>query len=145
MFLPTSFSFVICNSMVSRRGQFLLITWPIQFSFLCRIFFDRIFFSPIRSRTSSLVTFSGHYIFSILLQYNISKLSRCFRSNFLNNQDSEANKANTRNISPNKFLIENKLIISAMGNLHYKISREKFEPEPGFKPRTSGIRLKSVV
>ena len=38
-----------------------------------------------------------------------------------------------------KLLIENKLIICAMGNLHYKISREKFEPEPGFKPRTSGF------
>ena len=29
-----------------------------------------------------------------------------------------------------KLLIENKLIICALGNLHYKISREKFEPEP---------------
>ena len=35
-----------------------------------------------------------------------------------------------------KLLIENKLIICALGNLHYKISREKFEPEPGFEPRT---------
>ena len=26
-----------------------------------------------------------------------------------------------------------------MGNLHYQISREKFEPEPGFKPQTSGF------
>ena len=32
------------------------------------------------------------------------------------------------------FLIENKLIICALGNLHYKISRDKFEPEPGFEP-----------
>ena len=31
-------------------------------------------------------------------------------------------------------LIENKLIICAFGNLHYKISREKFEPQPGFEP-----------
>ena len=31
-----------------------------------------------------------------------------------------------------ELLIENKLIICALGNLHYKISREKFEPEPGF-------------
>ena len=30
-----------------------------------------------------------------------------------------------------KLLIENKLIIRALGNLHYKISREKFEAEPG--------------
>ena len=29
-----------------------------------------------------------------------------------------------------KLLIENKLIICALGNLHYKISREKFEPQP---------------
>ena len=35
-----------------------------------------------------------------------------------------------------ELLIENKLIICALGNLHYKISREKFEPEPGFEPRT---------
>ena len=32
---------------------------------------------------------------------------------------------------------ENKLIICALGNLHYQISREKFEPELGFEPRTS--------
>ena len=33
---------------------------------------------------------------------------------------------------PNIYIfIENKLIICALGNLHYKISREKFEPEPG--------------
>ena len=34
------------------------------------------------------------------------------------------------NISENK-LSENKLIICAFVNLHYQISREKFEPEPG--------------
>ena len=28
-----------------------------------------------------------------------------------------------------------------MGNLHYRISREKFEPEPGFEPRTSSQAL----
>ena len=38
-----------------------------------------------------------------------------------------------------KLLIEDKLIICALGNLHYQISREKFEPEPGFQPRTSGF------
>ena len=36
-----------------------------------------------------------------------------------------------------KLLIENKLIICALGNLHYKISREKFEPEPGLEPGTN--------
>ena len=45
-----------------------------------------------------------------------------------------------------KLLIENKLIICALGNLHYKISREKFEPEPGFQLRTSGYpRIAQVV
>ena len=38
-----------------------------------------------------------------------------------------------------QLLIENKLIICALGNFHYKISREKFEPEPGFEPWTSGF------
>ena len=38
-----------------------------------------------------------------------------------------------------KLLIENKLIICAFGNLHYRISREKFEPELEFEPQTSGF------
>ena len=37
-----------------------------------------------------------------------------------------------------KLLIENKLIICALGNLHYQISREKFEPELGFEVSLSG-------
>ena len=28
--------------------------------------------------------------------------------------------------------------------LHYKISREKFEPQPGFEPRTSGFQAQVV-
>ena len=36
-----------------------------------------------------------------------------------------------------KLLSENKLVICALGNLHHQISREKFEPEPGFEPGTS--------
>ena len=40
-----------------------------------------------------------------------------------------------------KLLIENKLII-CLGNLHYKVSREKFEPEPGFEPRISGFIIR---
>ena len=36
-------------------------------------------------------------------------------------------------------LIENKVIIFSLGNLNYQISREKFEPEPGFEPRISGF------
>ena len=38
-----------------------------------------------------------------------------------------------------KLLIEKQLIICALGNLRYKISREKFEPELEFEPRTSGF------
>ena len=34
-----------------------------------------------------------------------------------------------------ELLIEKKPIICALGNLHYQISREKFESEPGFEPR----------
>ena len=41
-----------------------------------------------------------------------------------------------------KLLIENKLIICALGNLHYKISRAKFEPEPEFEPQTSGLEIR---
>ena len=36
-----------------------------------------------------------------------------------------------------EILIENKLIICAVGNLHYQISREKFEPESGFLAQRS--------
>ena len=32
-----------------------------------------------------------------------------------------------------ELLRENKLIICVFGNLHYQISREKFEPEPGLE------------
>ena len=35
-----------------------------------------------------------------------------------------------------KLVIRDKLIICALGNLHYQISREKVEPEPGFETRT---------
>ena len=44
-----------------------------------------------------------------------------------------------------KLLIENKHIICALGNLHYKISREKFEREPGFEPRTSGLEYRFEI
>ena len=39
-----------------------------------------------------------------------------------------------------KLLIETKPIVCLPWEiLHYKISREKLEPEPGFEPRTSGF------
>jgi hypothetical protein len=34
-----------------------------------------------------------------------------------------------------KLLIEKKLMICALGNLHFQISREKFEPGPRFESR----------
>ena len=43
-------------------------------AFLRRLLFRSVLFFPIRSRTCSLVTFSDHFIFSILLQHHISKL-----------------------------------------------------------------------
>ena len=56
------------------------------------------------------------------------------------------------NTKLNKLLIENKLIICALRNLHHKISREKFEPEPGkadsvmtAPPGKSGIHLKREI
>jgi len=54
--------------------------WPIQLAFRllisCRIFVC----SLTLSNTSSFLTWSVQTIFFILLQYNISKLSRCFWS-----------------------------------------------------------------
>ena len=37
-----------------------------------------------------------------------------------------------------KLLIENKLIICALGNLHYRFLREKSELEPEFEPEVRG-------
>ena len=88
--LPTPFTFVICPSW---RRQFLLRIRPIQLVFLHTILFRSVLFSPIRSRTCLLVTFSDHCIFSILLQYHIWKLFKYFRSNFLSVQISEPYKA----------------------------------------------------
>ena len=70
----------------SRSRQFLLRIWPIKFDFLRKILLGM-------SRTCWLVTFSDHFIFSILLQHNISKLSKYSRSIFLNVQVSEPYKA----------------------------------------------------
>ena len=91
--LPTPFTSVIFPSMPSWRRQFLLRIWAIQFTFLRRILFRSVLFSPIRSRTGSLVTFSDHFIFSVFLQNYLSKPSKYFRSNFLSVQISELYKA----------------------------------------------------
>ena len=91
VFLLTPFNSVICSSMALWRRQFVLRIWPIQLAFLCRILFRSVLFSPVRvhSRTSSLVIFSDHFIFSILFQHHISKLSKYFCSNFVSVQVSE--------------------------------------------------------
>ena len=89
LFLPTPFTSVVCPS----RRQFLLRIWPIQLAFLSRILLFRRVLSPICPRTCSLVTFCDHFIFFILLQQHIFKLSKCFHSNFLSVQVSEPYKA----------------------------------------------------
>ena len=61
LLLPsTSFTSSISPLMALWRKPFLLKRWPIQLAFLCRIFFRRVFFTLIRSRTS-IVTFLGHF------------------------------------------------------------------------------------
>ena len=63
-----------------EEGNFFLI--QIQLAFLHRILFRSVLFSPLCSRTSSLVTFSDHFIFSILVQHHISKLFKYKSNNF---------------------------------------------------------------
>ena len=58
--LPTFFTSFICPSIESWSRQFLLRIWPIQLTFLGRILFRSVLFSPIYSRTSSLITFTYH-------------------------------------------------------------------------------------
>ena len=68
LLLPTPFTSVICISLASRRKQFLLRIWPIQLAFLLSILFRSVLFSPIRSRTCSLVrpAFSDQFRFYLL-------------------------------------------------------------------------------
>ena len=72
LLVPTPFTSVICPSTASRRRQFLLRIWPIKLTFLRGMLFRSVLFYPIRSRTCSLVTFSDHFIFSILLEHQYS-------------------------------------------------------------------------
>ena len=76
----TSIPPFIFPSITRCRGQFLRKMWPIQLAFRlgisCRIFLC----SLTLNNTSSFLTWSVQLIFSILLQHNISKLSRCFWS-----------------------------------------------------------------
>ena len=41
--------------------------------------------------------------------------------------------------------MKTKLIICAFGNLHYQISREEFEPEPGLEPLPSRGRFEHAL
>ena len=76
----TSIPLCIFSSITPCRRQFLRKMWPIQFasplSISCRIFLR----SLTLSNTSSFLTWSVQLIFSILLQHQISKLSRRFNS-----------------------------------------------------------------
>ena len=91
--VATPFISVICPALASWGRQFLLWIWSIQFGFLRRILFRNVLFSPISSRTCSFVTFFDHFIFSILLQQHISKLSKYFHSKFLSVKVSEPYQA----------------------------------------------------
>ena len=89
LLIPTPFTSAICPSTESWILQFLLRIWPTQLTFLRWILFRSDLFSPKCLRTYSLVTLFFYFIFSILIQHNISKLSKYFHSNFLSVQDSE--------------------------------------------------------
>ena len=80
LFLPTPFASVM---KASWKRQFLLRIWPIQLLFLRRILFRCVLSSPIRSRTCSLVTFSDHFIFSILLHTTFQSSPDTFAPIFL--------------------------------------------------------------
>ena len=71
LLLPTPFTFVICLPIASRRTQFLLRKWPIQLGFLSRILYRRFPLLSYSLRTCSLVTFSEHFTFPVLLQHRI--------------------------------------------------------------------------
>jgi hypothetical protein len=67
-----------------------------------------------------LVIFSDHFIFSILLQHRISKLSKYFRSNFLSVQVSEIYKAmlQTQRVTSSMFSL---IVKSGIFVLHHVI------------------------
>jgi len=76
----TSIPPCIFPSITRCRRQFLCKMWPIQFAFRLRISCRIFLCSLTLSNTSSFLTWSVQLIFSILLRYHISKLSRCFWS-----------------------------------------------------------------
>jgi len=76
----TSIPPCIFPSITRCRRQFLRKMWQIQFAFHLRISCRIFLCSLTLSNTSSFLTWSVQLIFSILLQYHISKLYRCFWS-----------------------------------------------------------------
>ena len=64
--------------MISWRSQFIFSICPTQLAFLWLILFRSALFSPICSRTSSLVIFSDHFTVSIFFQHQILKLFKYF-------------------------------------------------------------------
>ena len=76
LLLPTPFTSIICPSMAWWRRQFILRIRKKQWTFLSSILFINVFFSTNNLGTSSLVNFSDHFIFCILLQNHNSRFSR---------------------------------------------------------------------
>ena len=87
----SSSSFHFCHLSFNGIATKAINSWNIinQLTFTVIMLFRSVLFSPIRSITSSLVTFSNHFIFSILLQNHIWKLSKYLLSNFLSVKISE--------------------------------------------------------
>jgi hypothetical protein len=87
-----------------RRRQFLRKMWPIQLAFLLLISF-RVFLCYLTlSNTSSLLTWPDQFIFSILLQHHISKLSRWFWST----------ARSVHFLGPNKAILQDTVINAVM-------------------------------
>ena len=61
-------------SMTSWRRQFLLRIWPIQLAFLRRILFRSVLFSPIRSRTCSLIGYACKICDTLWFEGNLKNL-----------------------------------------------------------------------
>ena len=78
--LVTSIYPFIFPSITCCRRQFLRKMWPIQLAFRFLISCRTFLWSLTLSNTSSFLTWSVQLIFSILLQHNVSKLSRRFWS-----------------------------------------------------------------
>jgi len=74
------YPFLTLPSITRCRSQFLRKIWPIRIAFRLRISCRIFQCSLTLSNTSSFLTWSVQLIFSILLQHQISKLSRCFWS-----------------------------------------------------------------